>query len=271
MAPGWQLRIMSTDPRALRIYVDGSALKNPGGPSGCAGIVEYPSDWDRANEPIFQVGYRESTNNRMELLACIKAFEYIREQGFQLGVQRVLIVTDSLYICRYYSHAIFWKQNRWRNDAGKPIENQDLWDEFLSARSKVKLRTEIIWKKGKMSSILKEVDRLAKAAAAHPWELDRGFRGGKVGRSKVAGGRASTLFPARGQEAVIRIYRSGLVGRDGHKIYFDLYSEEKQDFSEKFTAYAKPEQAGELHRGHRYRVRFNAEPRCPVIEEAIEV
>jgi ribonuclease HI len=48
---------MQPDPHALKLYVDGSALKNPGGPGGIAGIAEFP---DRMNR---------TTNNRMELLA----------------------------------------------------------------------------------------------------------------------------------------------------------------------------------------------------------
>jgi hypothetical protein len=44
---------------------------------------------------------------------------------------------------------------------------------------------DIQWIKGKTSPILKEVDRRAKAAARHPTNIDRGFRGGKVGRSKT--------------------------------------------------------------------------------------
>lgn len=37
-------------PRALKIYIDGSARKNPGGSSGCAGILRYPDDWNRPDE-----------------------------------------------------------------------------------------------------------------------------------------------------------------------------------------------------------------------------
>jgi ribonuclease HI len=86
---------MSLDPHALKIYIDGSALRNPGGAGGVAAWIEFPMDWDRPDELLFQEGFQETTNNRMELLACIRAFEYVRDQGRGLGVERVQIVTDS--------------------------------------------------------------------------------------------------------------------------------------------------------------------------------
>jgi ribonuclease HI len=55
-------------------------------------------DWDRPCGLLFQEGFQETTNNRMELLACILAFEYVRDQGRGLGVERVQIVTDSRYV-----------------------------------------------------------------------------------------------------------------------------------------------------------------------------
>lgn len=58
---------MFIDPRALKLYVDGSALKNPGGPGGLAGIVEFHEEMNRENEVIFEEGYLATTNNRMEI------------------------------------------------------------------------------------------------------------------------------------------------------------------------------------------------------------
>ena len=57
---------------------------------------------------------------------------------------------------------------------------------------------------------LKAVDKLAKSAAGQAWEVDRGFRPGKVGKSKLGGKVASTLFPAAGQQSRVRIYRTEL-------------------------------------------------------------
>jgi hypothetical protein len=76
----------------------------------------------------------------------------------------------------------------------RPIENSDLWKRFLSARQNARVRTELIWKKGKKSPTLKLVDRAAKNAGKSPQSFDRGFKGGKVARSKVTGGSSSLYF-----------------------------------------------------------------------------
>jgi len=69
------------DLNALTIYIEGSAFKNPGHVGGIAAIVEYPDFLNRKHESIFSIGYTKTTNNRMELLACIKSIEYIIKKG----------------------------------------------------------------------------------------------------------------------------------------------------------------------------------------------
>jgi ribonuclease HI len=258
---------MQPDPHALKIYIDGSALKNPGGPGGLAGIAEFPEDMNRADEVLFEAGYQETTNNRMELLACIRALEYIRRNA--LGVSRVIIVTDSLYLHNFHRQAVNWKKQNWLNRDGRPIENPDLWKEFISSRARVRVALDIQWSKGKTSAILKEVDRRAKAAAHRVLEPDRGFRGGKVARSKAKSKRASTLFPAQGQEVVINIYRKRLPGKSEDKIYFDLFSEQKKEFTAKYHAFTSAAIAMDLHRSHCYRIRFNNDSNHPVIESIL--
>lgn len=260
---------MSLDPHAIKIYIDGSALKNPGGPGGIAAWIEFPMDWDREEEPLFQEGFHETTNNRMELLACIRAFDYVRRHTFDVDVQRVQIVTDSQYVHEFFYLAETWRKNDWRNSDGKPVENRDLWKDLLSVRNKVRLRTTLEWMKGKTSSILKAVDRSAKVASSQPWSSDRGFRGGKVAASRVGAKNAASMFPANGQERVIRIYRNKPAGRLEHKIYFTIFSEASGQFVEKAYAFASPEIALELHRQHAYRVLFNANPKYPIIDRII--
>src|SRR5579872_7240225 len=72
---------MSFDPRALKPFTDGSCKRNPGGESGYAIVAEYPVDWNRPDEAVLQVGYESSTNNRMELLAVVRAVEYPTDES----------------------------------------------------------------------------------------------------------------------------------------------------------------------------------------------
>ena len=260
---------MSDDPHALKLYTDGNCYKNPGGAGAIACVANFPESWNRQDEIIFSEGFYETSNNRMELQACIKALEYVAAQGNALGVQRVLIVTDSLYMTSNFKRAPAWRANKWCTASGRPLENSDLWKRFLSVQAKVRVRIDIIWKKGKKSPTLKMVDRAAKDAGRSPQNVDRGFRSGKVARSKVVGGSAS-LYVARSRNEIIRIYRSGLIRKTGHKITFDLYDEPSASYSQKCFAYADAHVASELHRQHCYRVSFNNDPKHPIILSILE-
>lgn len=264
------MEIVSFDPHAIKLYVDGSCLRNPGGSSGFAVWVEYPAEWNRADESLEEIGFLESTNNRMELRACIWAHKWVRDRSSALGVGRIQIITDSKYVHENWRRAEYWRTNRWRNVAGRPIENSDLWRELLSIRSKLRIRTDIEWTLGKKAPILKAVDKSAKSAAKSPTTTDRGYRPGKVGRTRNRTSGAATLFPASGQDALIRIYQTGAFANGENKIKFQLFSDMRGDFFEKFIGYASPEIGALLHRHHSYRVRFNSDPKYPTIVAVIE-
>lgn len=70
--------------------------------------------------------------------------------------------------------------------------------------------------------------------------------------------------------AVVRVYRTGAFHGGENKITFQLFSETRGDFFEKFVAYARPEVGAILHRHHAYRVRFNSDAMYPVIESVVE-
>jgi ribonuclease HI len=257
------------DPYALKLYIDGSALKNPGGSGGFACVAEFPESWSQPDDVIFQKGFHETTNNRMELCACICALEYVADTVFRIRLERVLIVTDSLYVHKNQNMPSQWRREGWKNRFGKPIENSDLWKRFLSVRGRTRIRTEIIWRKGKKSLILNRVDKAAKNASKNPTKVDRGFRGGKVARSRVKGASAS-LYPANGQREIIRIYRSMLIRKKDHKIYFDVWNQVTGLFAEKRSAYVLPPLIGDLHRQHCYRVQFGTEQQYPIVTSILE-
>lgn len=167
---------VSFDLRALKVYIDGSCRKNPGGAGGFAARIEYPFGWDCPDELIEYVGYFETNNNRMELRACVFAHAWVLERGENLGIQHVQIVTDSRYVFDNYQRAVGWSAHGWRNVHGRPLENIDLWKELLRLRRKLgfRLRLEVKLIAGKSTPITKVVDKDAKGAAALPTEVDRG-------------------------------------------------------------------------------------------------
>jgi ribonuclease HI len=262
---------MSFDLRALKIYIDGSCRKNPGGAGGFAARIEYPFGWDLPDELIDYTGYFETNNNRMELQACVFAHEWILEQGDNVGVQHVQIVTDSKYVFDNYHRAAGWSTNGWRNFHGRPLENVDLWKDLLRVRRKLgfRVRVEVKLIAGKSTPVSKMVDREAKAAAMHPSKVDRGFRSGKIGRAKSNTGKAAKLFPAAGQEITIRVYQTMTIGREEQKVKFQLYSVQAKDFIEKFVAYADAALGNELHRQHAYVVLMNDVAAYPRILEIV--
>jgi ribonuclease HI len=258
---------MSFDPHALKIYIDGSCFNNPGGNGGFAAIVEYPADHNRDDERLQEIGFHETTNNRMELRACIWAHKWAHENAAALGVSRVQIITDSQYVYRFWRMAEQWRRNGWRLTDGRPAENTDLWKELLSIRNKRRIRTDIEWCKGKKTVITKAVDKAAKQAAKQPSEVDRGFRSGKVGRTRTKVAGAAILFRAVGQQADILVYQTNCYNRaDGeNKVKFQVFSKPKNDFDGKYAAYAAAEIGALLHRGRAYNVQFNDDKKYPKI------
>lgn len=262
---------MLLDPRAIHVYTDGSCYKNPGGRSGCAAIVHFPDHLGRPDERIVDFGCAESSNNRMELMACIKTLKWVRENQPWPDVTRVQIITDSVYITGNISYrARGWKKNKWRNRFGKPMANDDLWDDLLTAHTKTGIRVDFGWQPGKKSATGKRVDNAAKAAAQRGGiDTDRGYRPGAVCRSLVQGGLAQP-YPAKGQLEVIRPYAKKVMFRGENRISFNIFGESTQTFEAKFYAFATPAMAAELHRWHGYRVRLNDDPNYPQILERIE-
>lgn len=259
---------MAYDPHAMKIYVDGSVSDNPGGEGGIAGIVEFPERLNIEPSMIFEQGYMSSTNQRMELLASIKAIEWARDNARSYQAGLVVIVTDSLYLYDHIGSAQYWKKEGWKNRDGRPVENSDLWNDLLAIRSKAGIRIEFDWQKGKTTPLLKEVDRLAKRAREGMKVTDYGYHSGKIARTRMRGGVA-VMYPAEGQEETIRIYRKGSMYHKmltNCKIFFEIFSADENKFIAKHFAYASPEIQIELHRHHGYRVKFNNSPRYPIIE-----
>jgi len=100
----------------VEIYTDGACRGNPG-PGGWGAVLRY-----QGHEKRLFGGEPETTNNRMELLAVIKALEALKRPS------RVRITTDSQYVKNGITQWIHnWKRNGWRTAARKPVRNVDLW------------------------------------------------------------------------------------------------------------------------------------------------
>ncbi len=100
----------------VEIYADGACKGNPG-PGGWGAWLKY-----NGNEKSICGGEANSTNNRMELTAVIRALESLKRPS------RVKIYTDSSYVQKGMSEWIAgWKARNWRTADKKSVKNEDLW------------------------------------------------------------------------------------------------------------------------------------------------
>lgn len=140
------------------IYTDGACSKNgkQGAVGGWAYVILTPQGNIKTNS-----GYeKDSTNQRMELLAAIKACEHINEiEPFC----EAIIYTDSAYLsnCVAQNWWRAWENNGWRNSKKEPVANAELWKRLIPFFEKYKF----IKVKGHSDNIYnQEADKLAVAA-----------------------------------------------------------------------------------------------------------
>jgi ribonuclease HI len=136
------------------VHTDGACSGNPG-PGGWGAILAYG---DRVKE--LKGGEPDTTNNRMELMAAIAAFEALKRPCL------VDLHTDSQYLRNGILTWINqWKRNGWRTADKKSVKNVDLWQRLEAALSKHRVRWH--WVKGHAGDPMNErADVLAREAIA---------------------------------------------------------------------------------------------------------
>tara|TARA_B100000676_G_C18041713_1_gene825334 strand:+ start:1586 stop:2020 length:435 start_codon:yes stop_codon:yes gene_type:complete len=138
--------------KKVDIYTDGACSGNPG-PGGWGVLIEID------NENIkLSGGDRETTNNRMELMAAIKALEEIDKD------YEITLYTDSNYVKDGITSWISnWKKNNWKTASKKDVKNKELWirlDEAIKDKN-----ISWVWVKGHAGNAGNEqADYLARSA-----------------------------------------------------------------------------------------------------------
>ena len=103
-----------------KIYTDGACSGNPG-PGGWGAVI---FDQDNKQKNI-SGSEKNTTNNRMELLAAIMSLKKIKTNS------EVVIFTDSIYVKNGITEWMKnWKKNGWKNSSKKPVKNKDLWEKL---------------------------------------------------------------------------------------------------------------------------------------------
>jgi ribonuclease HI len=137
----------------VEIYTDGACRGNPG-PGGWAAFLSCGG-----REKEISGAEPHTTNNRMELLAVIRALESLKKPGTQ-----VKVFTDSQYVRKGITEWLAsWKARGWKTAARKPVMNQDLWQQLDAAAAAHQI--EWLWVPGHAGVPGNErVDRLANEA-----------------------------------------------------------------------------------------------------------
>jgi len=153
---------------ALNIYTDGSSLPHPR--SGGIGIrfLTYNSLGEEVPEDVEVPGYKNATNNQMELYACVAALKEARRRNDLTLFASIEIHTDSTYVVDNYRKAMFeWPKTKWTTRGGPPVLNAGLWKDLVREIKHCKpLRVNFSWVKGhSKDEHNKAVDKLAKKSA----------------------------------------------------------------------------------------------------------
>ena len=137
----------------IKIYTDGSCLKNPGN-GGWAAIIN-----DNENIKKISGSEKNTTNNRMELMAPIQALKNIDPKN------EIEIYTDSKYVKLGITEWInTWIKNSWKTSKKEEVKNKDLWIQLYNLNQSLSIKWN--WVKAHAGNTLnEEVDLLAKKAA----------------------------------------------------------------------------------------------------------
>ncbi len=138
----------------VEIFTDGACKGNPG--PGGYGVVLVSGDRKRE----LSGGFRKTTNNRMELLACIEGLRSLKRPC------HVVLTSDSKYVVNAMvkGWAKKWRSRGWKLSPSKPAKNPDLWAQLLDLCDEHKVRFE--WVKGHSAHPENErCDALAVAAS----------------------------------------------------------------------------------------------------------
>jgi ribonuclease HI len=122
----------------IKIFTDGGCSGNPG-PGGWAFVA-----WQDGNQRKASGAEANTTNNRMELTAVIRALEWISEA---CPGQRARVFTDSQYVQQGITKWIFsWEKNGWKTSDKKPVKNRELWQRLRQLS--ININPQWVWIKG---------------------------------------------------------------------------------------------------------------------------
>jgi len=246
----------------LYIYTDGSSYSGPR--HGGIGIlyVFFDSKGIEQAIPCDENGYKEATNNEMELMAVLEGLKQTRHRTFDLKYNYIEVRTDSSYVRDNYKRAFYWSKQKWVSKEGKPYDNAEIWKELIKLIPKLKAKVEVIWIKGHGKGATKDeyndaVDKLAKKSANSPLinpSLSISTNRRKKTKEKTKIGNVIHTS----QPIAIRIVMDKLLKmQDIYKYRYEVIEETSPYFGCITFAYSDKS----FRAGHSYLVVFNQNPK----------
>ena len=147
---------MNSTAKRVVVFTDGACTGNPG-PGGYAAILQFGE-----HRRELSGGFRRTTNNRMELMAAIKALEALKQPC------SVTLFSDSEYVVNGIAKgwALGWRAKAWRR-SGKTVPNWELWNWLLELCERHQVNAR--WVEGHAGHVENErCDQLAVCAAGGP-------------------------------------------------------------------------------------------------------
>lgn len=259
----------------LKIYIDGSAITNPGTLVGCAGIVCYPESLNLPNKELCWP-YSIGAIGGMEILALVNALKWINKNEQYLtdnGIGSILILSDSQYVVSVVNAWIYnwsnpWNKNKWKKSDGGTVRNQALLKDYLRERKKIRFDLSIEKIKGKSTQETNDVDKVAKKASRSIIKKPNFDQMPyKQGRSLL--GKESKMIPFTefGKVHLIRVYSHGMINRQKNTEYEIRFEIIKDDCVEgRYKAFTSQEIGfGNIDRGHYYYATFSDNKILPFI------
>lgn len=250
------------DEKALNIYTDGSSFSSPRrGGIGMRFVLvdelgcEQAEDWSPP-------GYKCATNNQMELKACIVALNEARRRGLAHGLHKIVVHSDSMYVCDNYQKAMFeWPKSRWLRRTGAPVLNAELWKELVKAIKSSGRRVEFRWVKGHAKDPHnKAVDKLAKHSAKSAVNPALSYVSVRRKKTKASVALGSVILT--GQRISIRVFTCELLRiQKLWKLKYEVLSKASPYFGNVDLIYSEHL----LKDGHSYHVRVNDDVANPRI------
>jgi ribonuclease HI len=200
----------------------------------------------------------------MELQAAVLALREAKQRGLSDNVSRIVIHTDSMYVCEDYKRAMFeWPKTRWAKRGGAPVLNTELWKDLVKAIRATSRLVDFRWVKGHRGDPYnKAVDKSAKRSARRATEppLAQVSVRRKRSREMVQPGSVSV----RAQRLSIRVITCEyLHTQQVWKYKYEVVSKRRPCFSKVDWIYSPRDVP--LRDGHSYHVRLNDDPEYPQV------